>query len=134
MSSADVLEQLPVVIASTPMQYAFKTDFDSAFSSAATQFSSTRQMEKTLDLLTECVDAHGQELYRWNRYQQNIARQQQAIQHHQYKRVCSLIYILFFDYLCTDHICAENGKPASRRRRTRTAAGGGYHSTVQAVH
>lgn len=98
LCSNDILEQLPVTIFSSPLQNAFMTDLSHSITkNNCFKWKHMKHVEKSLDLLSECVDAHGQEIYRWNRYQQNIARQQQTIQHHLYKRVrCFIVYCMSF--------------------------------------
>jgi translation initiation factor 3 subunit H len=50
-------------------------------------------LEKNLELLMESFDAHGQEQYKWNRYQQQVIRQQHALHHQLHRRVSENMFI-----------------------------------------
>ena len=52
-------------------------------------------LQKNLQLLMECVDDMSQDSNKYFNYQRQLAKQQQAKQQYQHKRVCGLIISKF---------------------------------------
>lgn len=91
-----VFEELPIKIHRSSLAAALMTELQEDSQSEAMRFggltvASDVYLEKNVELLNDCFDALSQDQYKWNRYQQQVFRQQQALHHQLQRRVSAFL-------------------------------------------
>jgi translation initiation factor 3 subunit H len=86
VSVNDIFIELPITIKNNGLTDMVLAELDSSEDYTALNFVTDPVMEKNLELLSDCLDDHAQDQYKWNRFLQFVTRQQQSIMHQTLQR------------------------------------------------
>ena len=92
MTHLNIFESLPVRIKNSALAKAFLQDQVPVPMHRNLALTPASMLEKNLEVLADCLEDHGQEQYKWGKYQQQSLRQQQYQQQQLAKRVC-VVYV-----------------------------------------